>query len=107
MASRPVSERPGERGRPEGLDQLAPHVEIVWPADGLELAGDDEIGHLASIDAQKASVLEPAYERRDGSHTANEVIGDDVLALARSLSAPEWAAPSDCEGERGSADLYV
>jgi hypothetical protein len=39
--------------RSERVDLLAPHVQILWSADGLELAASDEIKHLARIDANR------------------------------------------------------
>jgi hypothetical protein len=53
------------------VDLLAPHVEIVWPADGLESASNDEFEHHVSIDGQQVSGIRPADERRRGSHVEN------------------------------------
>jgi hypothetical protein len=61
--------------RSEGIDLLASHVEVVWPADGLEIAGDDEIEHHASIDAQEGSGVRPADERCGGSHVESLFAG--------------------------------
>jgi len=46
--------------RSQGLDVRASHIEVVRTADGLELAGDDEIEHLARVDAQQFSRVRPS-----------------------------------------------
>jgi hypothetical protein len=53
------------------LDLLEPHVEIIWPADGLEFASNDEFENHASIEGQQVSGIRPADERRRGSHVEN------------------------------------
>ena len=61
--------------RSEGLDVLASHVEVVRTADGLELAGDDEIEHLARVDAQQFSRVRRADERGGRTHIDNLCAG--------------------------------
>ena len=57
--------------RSQGLDVLASHIEVVRTADGLELAGDDEIEHLARVDPQQFSRVRPADEPRGRNHIDN------------------------------------
>jgi hypothetical protein len=53
------------------LDLLPPHVAVVWSADGLEFASNDEFEHHASIDGQQVSGVRPADERRGSGHVEN------------------------------------
>ena len=53
------------------FEGVAPHVEIVWQANRFEFAGNDEIEHGASINAEHGSGIRPAQERDAGSHGEN------------------------------------
>src|SRR5215211_2306289 len=82
--------------RSEGLDVLASHVEVVRTADGLELAGDDEIEHLARVDTQQFSRLRPADERRGRNHIDNV-----------SIRRPPASSSEGAGNERAKAHLVM
>jgi hypothetical protein len=86
------SKRNLHTARSEPFDLLAPYVQIIRSANRLEYAGDDEIEHLASIDAEQGSRIRPAHERGGGSHAEN--VFDGLPRRAAQVQAMKEQRPA-------------
>jgi len=74
----------------QGIDLVAPHVEIVGLADGFELACNDEIEHLASFDAEQGS------QRKSAA----------VAAMSRTYSTASRDGQPRCRQRKGKGPVW-